>query len=311
MRRLFLLVKLCWVIVLFILISPNLYGSDIPDKAGTSGLTFLKIGVGARASGMGEAFTSISGDIYSLYWNPAGIAQHKRIEFAFMHNEWFQDISLEYGALCFGYNDKNVLGVGLTLNQVKDLERRERPTEEPLSYFDQHALSLSFSWGRKLNQKIDLGLSAKFLYEKIDFSSATGLGFDLGGIYYLRPDLQIGGVILNLGPKMKFENEEFNLPTIYKIGGAYSGEENYFKGSFILSLDLVKPRDNDLKIHLGGEYTYKEMFTLRSGYQIGYDEKNISVGLGLKINKYAIDYAFVPFSSDLGNSHRFSINFKI
>jgi hypothetical protein len=110
---------------------------------------------------------------------------------------------------------------------------------------------------------------------------------------------------------MKFEDEKFNLPTLYKIGGAYSGHENYFKGSFILSLDLVKPRDNDLKIHLGGEYTYKDMFILRSGYQIGYDEKNISLGLGLKIKKYSIDYAFVPFSSDLGNSHRFSINLKI
>ncbi len=311
MRRLISLVRLCWVVAFFIVLSPSLYGSDIPDNAGTSGLAFLKIGVGARAAGMGEAFTSVSGDIYSLYWNPAGVARHEGFEFAFMHNEWFQDVSLEYGALCFEYNDKNVFGVGMTLNQVKDLERREGPTEEPLSYFDQHALSLSFSWGRKLNQKIDLGLSAKFLYEKIDFYSATGLGFDLGAIYFLRPDIQVGGAILNLGPKMKFEDEKFDLPTLYKIGGAYSGYESYFKGSFILSLDLVKPRDNDLKIHVGGEYTYKDMFILRSGYQIGYDEKNISLGLGLKIGKYSVDYAFVPFSSDLGNSHRFSVNIKI
>jgi len=311
MKKFFSLVKLFWLAFLVILFSSEVFSANIPDKAGTSGLAFLKLGIGARASGMGEAFTAISGDMFSLYWNPAGIAQHEGVEFAFMHNEWVQDISLEYAALCFEYK-KNVLGMGLTISQVTDLERREEvPTEKPLSYFDQHDLSFSVSWGRKLNEKIDLGISAKFLYEKIDFYTATGLGFDLGGIYFFRPNLQIGGAILNLGPKMKFEKERFNLPTRYKFGAAYIGHENYFKGDFILSLDIVKPNDNDLKVHLGGEYIYKQRFILRSGYQIGYDEKNLSLGLGLKIKKYAIDYAFVPFSSDLGNTHRFSINLRI
>ncbi|MDP3025079.1 MAG: PorV/PorQ family protein [candidate division Zixibacteria bacterium] len=310
MKKIFSLVKSVWLIVLVILLSSAAFGASIPDKAGTSGLSFLKLGIGARPTGMGEAFTAISGDIFSLYWNPAGVARHTGTEFAFMHNQWFQDVSLEYAALCFGYK-KNVFGLGLTLSQVTNLERREGPTENPISYFDEHDLSLAFSWGRKLNDKFDLGISTKFLYEKIDFSSATGLGFDLGAVYLLRPDIQIGGAILNLGSKMKFEQEEFNLPTRYKVGAAYLGHEKYFNGDFILSLDLVKPNDNDLKVHLGGEYTYKEKFTLRSGYQIGYDDKNISLGLGLKIKKYAIDYAFVPFSSDIGNSHRISVNLKL
>ena len=304
------IIKLCGMIVFIVLFTSNVFSSDIPDKAGTSGLAFLKIGVGARASGMGEAFTAISGDIYSQYWNPAGIAQHREFEFAFMHNEWVQDINLEYAAFCFDYK-KNVFGIGLTVSQVSELERREGPTEEPLSYFDTHDLSFAIIWGRSLKKNIDFGLSAKLLYEKIDFSSATGLGFDFGGIYYLRPELQFGAAILNLGAKMKLEEDKFSLPTQFKIGAAYSGHENYFAGDYILSLDLVKPRDNDLKIHLGGEYTYNKMFSLRSGYQIGYDDRGFSLGLGMKIRKYSIDYAFIPFSSDLGNSHRLSVNLKI
>jgi len=310
MKKIFSLVKLVWLVVLVILLSSVTFGASIPDKAGTSGLSFLKLGIGARPTGMGEAFTSISGDIFSLYWNPAGVARHTGTEFAFMHNQWFQDVSLEYAAFCFGYK-KNVFGLSLTLSQVANLERREGPTENPISYFDEHDLSLVFSWSRKINDKLDLGVSTKFLYEKIDFSSATGLGFDLGGIYRIRSNIQFGGAILNLGSKMKFEQESFNLPTSYKIGAAYLGHEKHFNGDFILSMDLVKPNDNDLRVNLGGEYTYKEKFTLRSGYQIGYDDKNISLGLGLKIRKYAIDYAFVPFSSDLGNSHRISVNLKL
>lgn len=301
--------ELCLGILILALCS-TAFGATIPEDAGTSGLSFLKLGAGARPSGMGEAFTAISGDIFSLYWNPAGIARHDGAEFAFMHNQWFQDVSLEYAAFCTGYK-KNVMGLSLTLSQVTNLERREGPTENPIGYFDEHDLSFALSWARKLNDKLDLGISGKFLYEKIDFSSATGLGFDLGGIYWLRSNIQLGGAILNLGSKMKFEQESFNLPTRYKVGAAYLGHEKYLNGDFILSLDLVKPNDNDLKVHFGGEYTYKEKFILRSGYQAGYDNKNISLGLGLKIKKYAIDYAFVPFSSDLGNSHRISVNLKL
>lgn len=310
MKKIFLSRRWLWLVILIVALCSTTFGASIPDNAGTSGLSFLKLGIGARPAGMGEAFTSISGDIFSLYWNPAGVARHTGAEFAFMHNQWFQDVSLEYAAFCFGYK-KNVFGLSLTLSQVANLERREGPTENPISYFDEHDLSLGFSWSRKINDKLDLGISTKFLYEKIDFSSATGLGFDLGGIYRIRSNIQLGGAILNLGSKMKFEQESFNLPTSYKIGAAYLGHEKHFNGDFILSMDLVKPNDNDLKVNLGGEYTYKEKFTLRSGYQIGYDDKNISLGLGLKIKKYAIDYAFVPFSSDLGNSHRISVNLKL
>ena len=152
------LLKLVWSNVLVILLRSTAFGSSIPDKAGTSGLSFLKLGIGARPSGMGEAFTSISGDIFSLYWNPAGVARHTGTEFAFMHNQWFQDVSLEYAAFCFGYK-KNVFGLSLTLSQVANLERREGPTENPISYFDEHDLSLGFSWSRKINDKLDLGIS--------------------------------------------------------------------------------------------------------------------------------------------------------
>ncbi|MFO7891652.1 MAG: PorV/PorQ family protein [bacterium] len=39
---------------------------------------FLNIGVGARAVGMGSAFSSVSNDVSSFYWNPAGIAFLKK-----------------------------------------------------------------------------------------------------------------------------------------------------------------------------------------------------------------------------------------
>jgi hypothetical protein len=60
------------------------------------GLTFLKIGVGARATAMGSAQAAVAADATSLYWNPAGLALVDGWDFHVSHNEWFQDIRQEY-----------------------------------------------------------------------------------------------------------------------------------------------------------------------------------------------------------------------
>ena len=59
------------------------------NNVGSSGSLFQKIGVGARAAGMGGAFSALADDITALYWNPAGIARLK--------GERFGNL---YGILC-------------------------------------------------------------------------------------------------------------------------------------------------------------------------------------------------------------------
>ncbi len=47
------------------------------DKTGTTAAKFLSIDIGARAVGMGGAFTSIANDATAMYWNPAGLSFYK------------------------------------------------------------------------------------------------------------------------------------------------------------------------------------------------------------------------------------------
>ena len=282
-----------------------------------SGFSFLKFGMGARAVGMGGAFVAQSGEITSAWWNPAGLSGIQGIHFSFTHNQWLQDITTEYFAAARNLKGQgNVLGLSMSLSKIPDIEKRgEVPSSEPIALFDAHDVVFGLSYATGIIERVDLGITAKWLYEKIDIHSASGFGFDLGGIYSPLEDLRFGLAVLNLGQRMKFEAERFSLPTLYKVGGMYLVEKKSLHSDFMFGLDLVKPRDDELKIHLGTEVSLYQALKTRLGYQGGYDEKALSFGLGTSFRKhgieYSLDYAYLPHKSDLGNVHSVSLNIEI
>ncbi|MCK4427615.1 MAG: PorV/PorQ family protein [candidate division Zixibacteria bacterium] len=279
-------------------------------KTDNSGLSFLKFGMGAKAMGMGEAFVAQSGEVTSAWWNPAGLSGIEGIQVSFTHNQWFQDITGEHFTSALNFS-KNTLGLSLAMAKVPDIQKREDPTDKPIALFDAHDVVFSFSFARSIKEGFALGLSVKWLYEKIDIHSASGVGFDLGGIYSPLENLKFGLAVLNLGQKMKFEREKFSLPTLYKVGMTYFVEKKNLNSDFVFGLDLVKPRDDEVKIHLGGEVSLYRALKIRLGYQTGYDEKDFSFGLGTSFRKYSIDYGYLPHKSDLGDVHSISLNIEI
>jgi len=304
----FILLSLCALLV------PEVRSEN--DKSGTSSLSFLKLGVGARAVGMGEAFCAQSDRVSSPFWNPAAVSGIQGSQISLTHTKWFQDITVDYFSSAIRI-EENVFGLSLSMGKVPDIEKRgEVATTEPLALFDARDVVLSFSFARNLRERYAIGFSVKWMYEKIDISSGSGLGFDVGGICSpfattgktVLQDLTFGASVLNLGSKIKFEKESFNLPTQYKAGVKYFAERKQLQSDFTWSLDLVKSRDDDMKVHLGGEYGLHRTFKLRLGYQFGYDEKSISFGMGIKFKKYSIDYAFLPYKSDLGDVHCVSLD---
>jgi hypothetical protein len=61
--------------------------ADVPlwaNRIGGGAYSFLKVGVGARALGMGGAFVSLANDATAPYWNPAGLGMQKKRQIAFM-----------------------------------------------------------------------------------------------------------------------------------------------------------------------------------------------------------------------------------
>ena len=65
-----------------------------------------------------------------------------------------------------------------------------------------------------------------------------------------------------------------------------------------------------MREHIGGEYSYRRMLALRAGYKVGYDSQGATFGFGVTYREVSFDYAFLPVSNELGDSHRFGVGFS-
>ncbi|NMC43939.1 MAG: hypothetical protein GYA46_08465, partial [candidate division Zixibacteria bacterium] len=67
-------VKLILLVWLLAAIVAAVFGRvTIAADGALSTAGFLRVGVGAKAMGLGEAFTAVADDASAVYWNPAGL----------------------------------------------------------------------------------------------------------------------------------------------------------------------------------------------------------------------------------------------
>ena len=70
-------------------------------RFGTTAANFLEIGTSSRAVSMGEAFVSLSDDVNSAYWNPAGLAFVSGLEFGASSQDWV--VGITHSTFCLLY----------------------------------------------------------------------------------------------------------------------------------------------------------------------------------------------------------------
>lgn len=280
------------------------------QSAGNTGLSFLKFGFGARNIAMGDAGNAASNDLSALYYNPAKLSSLWMNEVIFMHNSWIQDVNSEVFGIKWDF-----LGlpwaIGLNYTNISDIEIRIRPGD-PEAKFDASYFFGSLSSGFKVWRELSFGASIKYLYEGLFNDEATGWGFDFGLHYKTTiSGLTVSTVIRNIGSMNALRNVETKLPVDFRLGTAYNFNLENSKLDFTAAAELQKYLDtDDTHINFGGEAVYDKTFALRLGYQFGYEAKGFTGGIGLMWGNLRFDYAYQPFSFDLGSASLFSLQFK-
>lgn len=276
-----------------------------------SSLSFLKIGVGGRAAGMGEAYTAVVDDATASYWNPAGLRQLKNQQLFLVHNEWLHDVRSEY--VTFAIPAKNyTLAFSLNSINIGDIELRGRqPSVDPIATFTAHDLAIGVSYARSIREEWDVGINLKYLFEKIYIEESNGVAVDLGVQYHPQKlPLTFGLTLQNLGTMSDLRDTAPELPRLLRLGLAY--RPTFLQNSqLLLASDFVHDFEGNSHLHLGAEYLLKEYFAVRFGYQSGYELKNVQFGFGFQSGKILLDYGYIPLQQDFGQGHRlsFGVNF--
>ena len=153
------------------------------ESAGQAG-AYLKMGVGARALGMGSAFTAVANDSTAAFWNPAGLAKLKNHEASFMHANLSDDRDYNFFNYAHVLKGKEGKSNGtLALSHIRFgidgiPETQENPdTGEPIlddagnvrifSYFEDTETNTFISYGRAVTDKFYAGLNLKYLKQKL------------------------------------------------------------------------------------------------------------------------------------------------
>jgi hypothetical protein len=273
---------------------------------GQTGFAFLRLGVGARAMGLGSAYVALADDPTALQWNPAGLAAIKGTQVTAMHNEWIQDFRQEYVAVGTHWGP-GTLGVGFTGFYSSEFERRDE-TGVLTGHYGFNDVALTGAYGLPVAPGLDAGLAVRYVREMIDEFDATAMMGDVGAQYRLRDTgVSFGAALQNVGGDSKFVTETFPTPMTWRVGAAASRQIPQLQGRGTLTAEVRHARDDQAHFHVGGEYSYRERVALRVGAKFGYDEESLSFGLGLAKDWIHFDYALVPLSSDLGTTHFFSL----
>ena len=180
------------ILLSFILLSLITY--TVKAQAPKYSNEFLSIGVGARALGMSNSVIASSNDVYSSYWNPAGLlGLSTNREIAAMHSEYFAGIAkYDYGAIGFKLSDKSAGAISLIRFGVDDIPNTSELIDgqgninyNKVTTFSAADYAFMFSYARKTNiEGLSLGGNAKIIHRTVgDFGSSWGFGIDLSAQY--------------------------------------------------------------------------------------------------------------------------------
>ena len=283
------------------------------ESAGQAG-AYLKMGVGARALGMGSAFTAVANDSTAAFWNPAGLAKLKKSEAAFMHANLTLDREYNFfnyahvlqdkkggaskGVVALSHIRFGVDGIPETRVDAAGNPITEGDYVKIFGYFDDTEQNTFASYARAFGDRFYAGANIKYLSHELFSNKAHTWGMDLGFMYDIDEKTTLGLSIRDLGENLKWNTEsgaKDKIPVTTTFGVSHM-----YNDKLLLSADLNKVDDMDVKFFVGAEYWIQDSVALRLGAHDG----DLTLGASFKRDDWRFDYSYAD--EELGDAHRIS-----
>ncbi|MCU0349558.1 MAG: type IX secretion system outer membrane channel protein PorV [Flavobacterium sp.] len=209
----------------------------------TTGVPFLLIAADARSAGMADMGVATTADVFSQQYNPA--------KYAFALNEHGVSISytpyltsiandISLGQLTYynKFNERSAFAGSFRYFGLGDIQLTD-DVGQTLTTVNPNELALDLSYSLKLSEQFSMGIAGRFIRSALrvatdntDATAATTFAFDVAG-YYQSEEIafndfngrwRAGFNFQNLGPKISYDNDQFNenfLPANLRLGGGF------------------------------------------------------------------------------------------
>lgn len=237
---------------------------------------------GAKQISMSNSDVALSNDVFSLFNNPAGLAQMN-----------WRELGIYYSPSPFGFSE---LANGFIAYH------------EPFDFGSIGVGAMTYGFELYRENKISIGFSYNYLNKFFagaavnlhtvsikNYGSDNTFYLNIGGLFYLTQYFRLGFSVQNLN-RASFGNEKDNIPLIYNTGFSYGVMED-------LTFNLAVEKDIRYNYSLRGaiEYYLLEYLSLRSGFSN--EPSSYSAGIGINYSYFSLDYAFFTHT-DLGLTHQ-------
>jgi hypothetical protein len=300
--------------------------AEAQSKRGQTTMKFLSAPLGARATGMGDAMTSVNDRSLSLFYNPANSAFQTSLFDVSMGNvSWIADIDYQYAAVT--YAPKNglygVIGfsfMGVDYGDIPETIRNNTELGyEVIGSYNPSAIAFGVSYARAITSQFSVG--ANLRYVDVNLANAP-IGLQEGAVVRRQFDNQTYAVDFGVLFKTGFESLNFamslrnysnevtylrdaqELPLTFRIGLSMNVFDltslNPDMHKLLVSVDANRPRDYYEQLMVGAEYGFMDRLFLRGGYVFPTDEQGVSMGVGVNLpfaRRYGVraDYSHTAF----------------
>ncbi|MFI5219630.1 MAG: PorV/PorQ family protein [Bacteroidia bacterium] len=285
----------CLSITTILLQSGNSVFAGNEDRSGQAGASQMLINPWARSSGWGGVNIASVRGVESIYLNVAGAAFVKKTEIAFTNTQYLKgsEISINSLGISQKVGSSSVISISIMSMSLGDIPITTEITPEGgTGTYSPQFINFGLSYSKEFSNSIYGGISVKSISESISDLKASGFAFDAGIMYITgnnenKDNLKFGISLKNVGAPMKYSgdglsvkvaslsgnyqltveqrSEKFEIPSLVNIGISYDFElaANH---KITAAADFVSNSFSSDNYGLGLEYTFKKLFSLRTGY---------------------------------------------
>jgi hypothetical protein len=305
------------------------------QQGGQAVFRVLDIPSSARIAALGGSPVAVlDNDLNLGLFNPALLNEEMKQQVALSYMPYLAGINLGYSSYCHHFDS-----VGITTSaSVQYIDygpfRRRDETGADLGTFRPGEYVVQLGGSHAVDSLFRVGVNLKFIHSQLDTYSASGIAWDIGGVFEKKAlGLTVAGMLRNIGLMTKtYVGEKEDLPFQLQLSSTFKFKHAPFRiGLSVDNLqqwDLtyvdpnqaaqVDPTTGEAVVdkvttaekalwHIvpNAEVIFGKNFMLRFGYnykrrqELNLPEKpgltGMSLGIGLKVSKLHLSYGFAQF----------------